>query len=101
MILAATAATSTIVRTAAARRNKASRQPRGANVATIAKVKASAPSCVKASTSITSKTSAVPAAVGLAKWLTANAGQNKACASHISVGKPNTSGQSRAVEAQA
>ena len=34
-------------------------------------------------------------------WLTVKAGQNKACASHISVGKPKIKGQSRAVEQQA
>ena len=38
----------TTTRTAAARRNEASRKPRGASVATMTNAKTSAPSCVKA-----------------------------------------------------
>ena len=48
MIFAATDIAKTTIRTAAARRNEASRKPRSANVATMVDAKTSAPSWVKA-----------------------------------------------------
>ena len=47
------------------------------------------------------ETSAIPPMPRARSGRRASAGQNTACAIHISVGKPNTSGQRQAVEAQA
>ena len=85
----------------AARKKNVSLRPRNASVNTIAAAKISAPSCERASTIIMVSTKAVPPELRRAYWQTASVGQNSACASHISVGKPKTIGQSRAVEPQA
>ena len=44
---------------------------------------------------------AVPAMPRRASWHSARAGQNTECATHISVGKPNTMGHRQAVDRQA
>src|SRR6516225_5842312 len=85
----------------AARRNAASRTPRNESVATIAAAKISPPPWVKTSASSVANTNAMPLLPPRALWQTARVGQNKACAIHISVGKPKTSGQRQAVERQA
>jgi hypothetical protein len=60
-----------------------------------------APSCVNTSASRVTNTAATPRRLLGAQRQTASAGQNTACAIHISVGAPKTSGQRHAVERQA
>ncbi len=81
--------------------NRESRQPRSNSAKRMAAARTSAPSCVKISADSAANTSSALARVSGAETQSASAGQNSACAIHISVGKPNTSGHRIAVEKQA
>ena len=78
-----------------------SRQPRRKRANRIAAERTIAPSCVNKSASRATNTVAAPRRLLGAQRQTASAGQNTACAIHISVGAPKTSGQRHAVDRQA
>src|ERR1019366_2559180 len=75
-----------------------SRQPRRKRANKIAAERTIAPSCVNKSASRATNTAAAPRRLLGAQRQRASTGQNTACAIHISVGAPNTSGQRHAVE---
>src|SRR6185437_13773953 len=79
----------------------ASRQPRRKSADRIAIERTIAPSCVNTSARRLANTANVPRRFTEAQRQRASAGQNTACAIHISVGAPKTSGQRHAVERQA